>query len=199
VELLNRRGQPDPGSRASPGRTIYRLALALALLAPGLGRCLAEDLSSGDEYQVKALFLYNFAKFVEWPAAMRSGPICIGILGSDPFGDVLDRAVAGKIVNGRGFMVKRFSSEMEARQCHIVFVSVADKRRVGSIVEGLKGRGVLTVGDSHGFAESGGVINFVIMDDRVRFEVNIRAAEEAGLKLSSKLLSLAKSVRRSGF
>lgn len=167
----------------------------LALLcAPGP----AQDLQSGSEYQVKALFLYNFAKFVEWPGAMSAGTICIGIFGDDPFGDVLDRTIEGKTVNGRSFVIKRLKSEVDARQCHIVFVNVTDKKRLRSLLDTLRGSAVLTVGETRGFAEAGGVINFVVVDDRVRFEANIDAAGQSGLKLSSKLLSLAKIVHKAG-
>ena len=148
-----------------------------------------------EEYQVKALFLYNFAKFVDWPPNMRADPICIGILGDDPFGDALDQTVKGKTVNGRNFVVKRLQRQEDGEGCHIVFISASEKKKVRAILNGLGRCNVLTVGDVEGFAAAGGVINFEIVDSKVRFEVNIDAAERAGLKLSSKLLNLAKIVR----
>jgi hypothetical protein len=151
-----------------------------------------------DEYHVKALFLYNFAKFVDWPPDMHAGPICVGILGDDPFGQVLDQTVKGQTVNGHGFVVKRLKRQEDGEGCQIVFVSASEKKRLRTILNGLKSCNVLTVGEVEGFAANGGVINFEIVDSKVRFEVNIDAAERAGLKLSSKLLSLAKIVRDRG-
>lgn len=211
MELLNQRAQPGlrradchvfampiQGWARNRNRSACAGVLLVTLLVAWCALSSAEDLQSGNEYQVKALFLYNFAKFVEWPSAMSGGPICIGVLGDDPFGDALDRTIEGKTVNGRGFVVKRLKSEAEARQCHIVFVNLPDKKRLRSLLDTLKGAAVLTVGETRGFAEGGGVINFVVIDDRVRFEANMDAAEQAGLKLSSKLLSLAKIVHKAG-
>jgi len=148
-----------------------------------------------DEYHVKALFLYNFAKFVDWTPATPTDTICVGILGDDPFGDVLDQTVAGKTVNGRSFVVRRLKRYEDAKVCQIVFVSGSEKKRLHAILNGLGSFGVLTVGEMEGFAAHGGVINFEIAGGKVRFEVNVDAAERAGLKLSSKLLSLATIVR----
>jgi hypothetical protein len=148
-----------------------------------------------DEYHVKALFLYNFAKFVDWTPAMQTGSICVGILGDDPFGQEMDQAVAGKTVNGKSFVVKRLKRYEDAKACQIVFVSGSEKKRVHAILDALGTCGVLTVGEMEGFAENGGMINFEIVDSKVRFEINIDAVERSGLKLSSKLLSMAKIVR----
>ena len=149
---------------------------------------------AADEYRVKALFLYNFAKFVEWPAGSAPAEMCIGILGDDPFGGELQQVIAGKTVNGHGFTVKRLKPET-AKTCQIVFVSMSEKKRFKTIFDSLKGAGVLTVGEASGFCESGGVINFEVVDSKVRFEVNLGAAERARLKLSSKLIGLARIVR----
>ena len=176
----------------TPGSGVVR-AVWLVLLTCGVAS--SENAGPSEEYAVKALFLYNFAKFIEWPAAMPAGAICIGILGDDPFGEVLDGAVAGKAVNGRPLLIKRLKSDPEARQCHIVFVNIADKKHVRSLLDSLKQSGVVTVSDTRGFAEAGGMINFLVVNDRVRFEINLDAASAAGLKFSSKLLSLAKIVR----
>ena len=168
-----------------------------ALLLLSVCLALAKDPEdASDEYRVKALFLYNFAKFVEWPNAISGDAICIGIVGDDPFGEALAQTIAGKTVNGRAFVVKRLKLQ-ETRQCQIVFVAASERKRIHTVLEAVVGSAVLTVGDMHGFAQAGGVINFEIVDSRVRFEVNIDAAERARLKLSSKLLSLAKIVRES--
>lgn len=183
------------GSRVGAGGLLRVMAVWMALLPACGALCSAGSLQSGEEYHVKALFLYAFTKFVEWPSDMPGDALCIGIVGDDPFGDILDQTVAGKTVNGRGFVVKRFKSDAEARLCHIVFVGASETKRMRAVLDALKGSGVLTVGEARGFAQAGGVINFEIVDNKVRFEVNIEAAKRARLKLSSKLLSLAKIVR----
>jgi len=173
----------------------YRCSfLALAMLTCA---AFAGDLpDASDEYHVKALFLYNFAKFVEWPNPLPGDGISIGILGDDPFGDMLTQAIAGKTVNGHGFNVRHVKPE-QARQCQIVFVAASERKHLRAVLDSVAGSPILTVGDMHGFAQSGGMIDFEIVDSKVRFEVNIEAAERARLKLSSKLLSLAKIVRES--
>ena len=150
------------------------------------------------EYQVKAAFLYNFAKFVEWPPdASRdlSDPLTICIVGRDPFGTVLDEAVQGKTISGHKLVIRRSKAGQSWKGCQIAFISSSEGKDLPSVLEGSKRSGVLTVGDTEGFAQRGGMINFVVEQERVHFEVNVEAAERAGLKISSKLLSLAKIVR----
>jgi len=150
------------------------------------------------EYQVKAAYLYNFAKFVEWPAESFSGasaPFEICIFGRDPFGEVLQDITRGKLVNGRRFEIRgRVTAPAQALSCHILFVSTSATRQFHAILQGLQGRSVLIVGESEGFVERGGMINFVLEGGRVLFEVNQKAAQQAGLKISAKLLSVAKRV-----
>ncbi len=151
------------------------------------------------EYSVKAAFLYNFAKFVEWPpGAFENGgtPLIVGVVGSDPFGGTLDQAIQGKAVNGRQLIVRRFSLGQNLRECHILFISSSERKRLPQIIDSLRGTGVLTIGEMDQFNQQGGIINFVIDRGKVRFEINAGAAEQARLRLSSKLLALAKSVRR---
>jgi hypothetical protein len=150
---------------------------------------------SPSEYEVKAIFLYRFAKFIEWPEPSSPGPICIGILGHDPFGDTLDEVVKGKSVNGRPFAIKRFSPGQQARDCHILFISSSEGKRLRSVLNELQGGGVLTVSETRGFCQTGGVINFELVDDSVRLEINVDAAERAGLRMSSRLLGVARIVR----
>jgi YfiR/HmsC-like len=176
------------------GRNAAVLAWTALLLSSACLALAKDPEDASEEYRIKALFLYNFAKFVEWPNPVPGDTICIGIVGEDPFGEALTQTIAGRTVNSRAFGVKRLKLQ-EARQCQIVFVAASERKRVHAILEALAGSPVLTVGDMHGFAQAGGVINFEIVDSRVRFEVNIDAAERARLKLSSKLLSLAKVVR----
>ena len=152
-----------------------------------------------DEYQVKAAFLFNFVKFIEWPPQASKGssdPINICILGEDPFGNSLEDAVKGKTVEGRTFLVPvRISEVQQASACQILFVSSTERKHVRAILAALKAPGVLTVGETEGFAAQGGMINFKLEDGRVRLEVNVEAAERANLRISSKLLSLAQIVQ----
>ena len=150
------------------------------------------------EYQVKAAFLYNFAKFVEWPQASfkeAGAALVIGILGQDSFGEVLDRTVENKLINGRPIKVKRFGVDEDPGDCHLLFISRSEAERMGEVLSRLRGRSVLLVGETDGFLELGGMISFYLEDQRVRFTVNLDAAEGVRLKISSKLLGVAKVVR----
>jgi hypothetical protein len=147
------------------------------------------------EYQVKAAYLYNFAKFVEWPPdSFASVPpnfqICI--IGADPFGEELRNLTRDKAVNGHTFQVRAVVDAQQAKSCQILFIASSEQKQSKRILTALTGTSVLTVGESDGFAEQGGMINFFLQDGRVRFEVNPKAAEQARLKVSSKLLSVAK-------
>lgn len=176
--------------------TCLLFAIALSGHAEGV------DSSDSSEYLIKAGFIYNFAKLVEWPAtafAQPDSPIVIGILGNDPFGATLDRIVADKKIDGRGFAVKRvkWSKDLrELKDCNILFVSSSEKEHVDSVVDGMKGLPILTIGDAPGFAKRGGIINFTLEDNKVRFEVNVEAAKHADLSISSRLLTLAKIVQQ---
>jgi hypothetical protein len=160
----------------------------------------AGDASDSSEYLIKAGFIYNFAKFVEWPAATFSqpdSPIVIGVLGTDPFGNVLDRIVEDKKIGARGFVVKRYKwakDLKDLKDCKILFVSASEKAHIDEILVSVKGLPILTVGETPGFAERGGVIRFTLEDNRVRFEVNVDAAHLADLNISSRLLTLAKII-----
>jgi hypothetical protein len=149
------------------------------------------------EYEVKAAFLYNFAKFVEWPAEVfqeTGAVIIIGVLGEDPFGTSLE-TIEGKTIEGRKVVTKRFRSARDAQVSHILFISSSEKDRLAEVVKSLKGIRVLTVGETERFVEVGGIINLYIESNKVRFEINVDSAERAGLKISSRLLGLAKVVR----
>jgi hypothetical protein len=150
------------------------------------------------EYQLKAAYLYNFAKFVEWPADAFAGPnapLRICVLGQDPFAGDLEQITAGKTVNGRTIQVDHVPEVSQARTCHIVFISSAKNDEIRRTLEGLRGASVLTVGDAKDFVALGGIINLVLEDSRIRFEVNLKAAERERLKISAKLLSLARLVQ----
>ena len=164
-----------------------RLLASALLLAPGLA-------ADPEEYQIKAAFLYNFARLVDWPTA-PAGPVVIAILGQDPFGEVLDRAVNGKTIGGRPLIVRRPSRIAELKDCRILFVAASEKKRVAPILSAVRGAAVLTVGEFEGFLEEGGGVNFAVENDRVRFDVNLRAARQAGLLISARLLNLARLVK----
>ena len=154
------------------------------------------DSTIGREYKVKAAFIYNFAKFVEWPAQKLGGdrtPIVIGVLGPNPFGDELENALKGREINGRGIVVRQFDDAEGAKTAHLLFVSVNDETKLR---KALKEYGVLTIGQSESFTRNGGIITFTFEHDKLGFEINVSAAEQAGLKISAQLQKLAKSVRK---
>lgn len=143
------------------------------------------------EYQLKAAFLFNFLQFVDWPATAFDNPeqaVAICILGPDPFGAELDAVIAGEHINGRSIEVRRLERVDEATGCHLLFVNVRSTQGVRTAIERLKGRPILTVSDVTAFSGQGGMIEFVRQEDRIRLRVNLRAASEAQLRLSSKLL-----------
>lgn len=160
----------------------------------------AEGAAAVSEYQVKAAFLLNFGKFVEWPAESfaedRGLQICV--LGEDPFGDTLDATVSGRSVGRREVEPRRVASAAAARGCEIVFVSRSEKARMDEILGALRGQPVLLVGEVERFARRGGMINFVEVDQKIRFEINEEAAKQAGLRISSQLLKLATIVEGGG-
>jgi YfiR/HmsC-like len=152
-----------------------------------------------DEYQVKAAFLYNFAKFVEWPPgtfASSTDPIEICIVGQNPFGSALENMVQGKRVGERAFAVRRLPDTLQASQCQILFIGATEWRRTRALLDAVKSPGVLTVGETDDFTLLGGIINFRLDGPRVRIQVDLQMAEHARLRISSKLLSLAEIAKR---
>jgi hypothetical protein len=152
------------------------------------------------EYEVKAAYLFHFASFVEWPPDVfesPDAPIVIGVLGKDPFDRVLDRTVEGKSLQRRGFVIKRGSSLRALGRLHILFISSSERSRLPQLLAALEDRSVLTVGEADGFAEVGGMVCFTLEDQRVRFEINLAAAREADLEISSQVLKLATVVHTS--
>jgi len=189
-----------PGHR--PGRTpAFRLRLTVAVLAWALGGfpCSWAQRPKPSDYKVKAAYLYNFGRFVEWPSehtTAKSGPFTICVLGQDPFGSTLDATLAGETIAGKNVVAKRISTPQESVNCQIVFLSAAEAGRLNRIMEDLDKTAVLTVSDMPEFAQRGGMIQFVLEGNRVRFEVNLIATQHAGLTLSSDLLKVATAVRR---
>ena len=180
-------------SCASVSSWLFRLgALFLALQA---SPCLLAATNTANEYALKAAFLYKFASFVVWPDTNASEPLCIGVVGEDPFGGALDEVVKGKSINGRPFEIRRLAPGQMPGKCQVLFISGSDKKKLPAVLDHVQGAAVLTVGDMPGFCENGGMIRLGLEDSRVRMEINPDAAEKAGLQLSSKLLSLARIVR----
>jgi len=172
-------------------RRSFMMALAATFLVGARGQI--------DEYQLKARFLCNFARYVEWPSESfktPNDPIVICILGSDPFGGALDQALNGKEVEGRPFLVRPLSSIPPDLHCHILFVPSSERKRFRSIAGSLEGSAILTIGEIQGFPTDGGVINFRLEDGRVRFEINLDAAGRKHLRISSRLLGLAQAVMK---
>jgi hypothetical protein len=169
--------------------------LAMWLLA-GNERLAAQ--SAGlSAYQVKAAFLYNFGKFVEWPATTftnTTAPLVIGVFGDDPFHGDLERIISKKNVAGHPVVVRHVSSPADVKGCEIIFVSVAQHDHAAVMAGAIQSFGILTVTEdmSH-FADSGYAISFITVDDSIHFEINNAAALKAGLNISSKLLALAKT------
>jgi hypothetical protein len=151
------------------------------------------------EYQVEAAYLYNFGRFVEWPAKdttaqTRSFTICV--LGEDPFGQALDATLAGETMGKQRVVARRISSPQMSGYCQILFISSSEANRLNKIIETLDKSAILTVSDSPQFLKSGGMIQFVLEENRIRFEVNLIATQHAGLTLSSELLKVATVVRK---
>lgn len=146
------------------------------------------------EYEIKAAFLFNFAKFVEWPPSAFTDPkqpMGICVFGHDPFGHALEDTLSGKSIGNHPVTLGHARQLADLAGCHVVFVSSEDSPRLVGIANSLQGHNVLLVGETEGFASAGGAIQFVLDQNRVRFAINPDAASRAGLKISSKLLALA--------
>lgn len=191
----------DHPKPVQPHRRSRRIAAGIALLAmllpAGILSFAHGEPQPAPEYAVKAAFLFNFAKFVEWPNdafADIASPLVLCVLGKDPFGDSL-RSLKGKTVNGRPLAIRYVAVIEELDRCHLLFVSSSEKPVLPKILQATKGRSILTVGDMEDFARDGGIINLVKEESRVAIEVNLEAAQRSRLKISSKLLALAKIVK----
>lgn len=169
-------------------------ALTLAALAmPAAGAEFSEP-------QVKAAFLYNFAKFVDWPAAAFStvdAPLVLGILGPDPVGAAAMQSLTGKTLRGRRLEVRSIADMEGAKECHILFISAAEQPNLARIHAALRQSHILTVSDIENFAAGGGCIGLITVEQKIRFEINLDAIRQAGLVVSSQLLTLATHVHRS--
>lgn len=172
-------------------RTLRALLVMASMTAPGHGA------DAPSEYQVKAVFLYNFSRFVEWPAAAftsASAPFTMCVFGHDPFGADLDQVVRGEAVNGRPLVVKRVQDATDAATCQILFIHQSEDRRLGEVLSALGRRGTLTVSDLPGSSQRGVMIRLVTERGRVRMRINAESARAADLVISSNLLRSAEIV-----
>jgi YfiR/HmsC-like len=187
------------GAASLPSCTPARLFLALVALMSFVNTDLFAQQQKPSEYQVKATYLYNFGRFVKWPGAAAAGrgdSFAVCVLGQDPFGAILDATLAGEILDGKPVVLRRISKPQDGAECRILFISSKEEKRLKEILTSLNEGGVLTVSDMPGFTERGGMIQFVLQGDKVRFEINLESAESARLVLSSELLKVAASVKR---
>ena len=179
----------------SGARTLTLLCLQIVILT-------AQN-QKPTEFQVKAAYLSNFGRFVDWPAGAEPGvdgngseTFSVCVLGPDPFGDALDRALSGDKINGVPLAARRIARVQEFSGCRVLYIAAPEDTRLRSVLAGLAGAPVLTVGDSPDFTLQGGMIQFVLDGNRVRFEVNLTAVQRAHMNLSSELTKLATVVRR---
>jgi hypothetical protein len=154
------------------------------------------------EYQVKAVFLFNFAQFVDWPPAAFEGantPLVIGVLGENPFGAYLDETVRDEKVSTHPLQVQRYRRVDDIHTCHVLFISRSEASGLEHILAGLKDRSIVVVGDADDFVQRGGMIGLATVQNRIRLIINIEAAKAANLTISSKLLRSAEVVRPSSW
>jgi YfiR/HmsC-like len=177
----------------------FRLMLGLAMAVVfTIARPMRADESAG-EYKVKAAFIYNFAQFVDWPDKAFAGsdsPFVLAVVGKDPFDGILEQVVAGKLIGGRRIVVQHFDSVDQIGTCQILFVPTTEDDSLSQIIQKVHSSAVLTIGESDDFDSTGGCFRFFTEDDKMRFEVNQEAAEVAGLRVSSKLLKLARIFKK---
>lgn len=193
-------GSQSPHPRCFPRcrRNGLSLMLLVGLTCAILSASCAHAQQSGlNENQVKSAYLYNFGKFVEWPSKnSHDGIVSFCVLGDDTFTATLEKTISGESINGLKIAVKRIAAPQDALNCHILFLSSSAQGRLKAILEVLENSSVLTVSDMPAFTDRGGMIQFVMEGNRVRFQVNLTNAERAGLTLSSQLLRVATNVKK---
>jgi hypothetical protein len=180
-----------------PQRWTLRFWLVLLAALTAGGPLWSAETAVSKEYQVKAVFLFNFAQFVTWPPAVFTSPdepFRIGVLGDDPFDGFLDETVSGEKVDGHPLVVQRYASPEDVKDCRILFISGSESSQMQSILSGLRDKSVLTVGDTEGFVKNGGIIRFAMESNKIHFRINLEAAKRANLVISSQVLRLAEIV-----
>jgi len=179
------------------GSQAAQLCVGMVVIIASCAICRSAQAQTLNEYEAKAAFLFNFLKFVDWPAqafADDNAPLVIGIVGDDKSSERIEQLVSGKSANGRQVVVKRFPSFKQLTYCHLVFVRASERERLPQNLSAVRS-GSLIVGESESFARWGGAINFSIKDGKISLEINQKSAERAGLKISAKLLSIARIVK----
>ena len=178
-------------------KSLFALGYLLSVLHCSIGRDVFAEAPPPPEYQRKAEFLFTFAQFVEWPPdafPKAQMPLVIGVLGEDPFGAYLDETVVGETVNNRSLVVHRYRRVEEIKTCHVLFISRSEAGQQEEIPTSLKGGPIITVSDSDGFATRGGLIRFALTESKIRLRINLVAAKDAHLTISSQLLRPAEIV-----
>lgn len=194
--LRNRRPGIRQGSVRHPPSQ-FAIAALTALVSVGVAQWVSAQANPSSEYQVKAAFLFHFAQFIDWPPeAFKDGGSALTYctVGDDPFHGALDASLNGKTIDSRPVRVLHFKQTQEAQGCQVVFLGTAEKKFISAALAKLRGTPVLSVGESENFAHEGGMIGFFLEDKKVRFEINLDAAAHAKLKISARLLALAKTV-----
>jgi hypothetical protein len=191
--------------RAFSGHTILlKILCAVALVfsgwraSAGCVAIAAENPRTPSEEQVKAAFLFNFIKFVDWPNGVFAGknsPFVIGVIGDGPFGKEIRESLQGKTISGRELQIRKITRPGEIRGMHALLVCASEVGIMPEVLASVKGTPVLTIGEMDQFGQQGGIINFYLQDNKVRFEINLDAADKARLKISSQLLSLARIIK----
>jgi hypothetical protein len=170
-------------------------ALCLTFLAPNADA----QQSKPNEYQLKAVYLYNFGKFVTWPAessSRKGDSFTVCVLGRDPFGTILDATFSGETLDNKPVLLRRIPRPQDAKDCRILFISSTEDKHLKEILVALANCGVLTVSDMPEFVRRGGMIQFTLEGEKIRFEINLTSAESARLVLSSELLKVAADVTK---
>jgi hypothetical protein len=199
--ISSRESTPPAFRRISPGFWTPGLILGLLLQALFFNPPNVSAQETPSDYRVKATYVLNFLRFIQWPDDAFSdlkAPVVIGIVGEDPFGNQLPQVILGKTVQGRNLVIRRYKAGEDLRGSHFLFISESEKKRLPQILAGLRGSSVLTVAEMDRFIEAGGVIQFTFENSHIRFAVNVGAADRARLKVSSKLLSVAQYVEANG-
>jgi hypothetical protein len=199
--ISSRESTPPALRRIGPGVWTPRLILGLLLQALFFNLPQVRSQQTPSDYRVKATYVLNFLRFIQWPDDAFSdtkAPMVIGIVGEDPFGNQLPQVIFEKTVQGHDLVIRRYKAGEDLRGSHILLISASEKKRLPQILAGLRGSSVLTVAEMDRFIEAGGVIQFTFENSQIRFAINMDAADRARLKVSSKLLSVARYVEANG-
>jgi len=167
-----------------------RCMMLLCVVAVVVG-CALRTSAQIEEHEAKAAFVLKLVNFVEWPAAAGQGSLVIGIVGADETSDALQKLATGKSVNGKQLVVKRLGSDADVSSCQVLYIGSSQGKNLASLLDKTRNANVLTVGEAEGFGQRGGIVNLLVSEGRIKFEVNPHAAERAHLQISSRLLSLA--------